>query len=388
MTDSEQDADDWSPVDDALLEALVAAGVDENSDEDTLRDMIVGIARDRGDQMLVELEEDAPNALRQQRREEAGFQRRLRLPWGPAIDLLETLLHATIDVGQWFDERNRAQAVKTQDLRFEALIRLHARAAQVTWEILTLLKAGLADGAHSRWRTLHEVTVIASFIRQGDNDLAERYLLHHNITRWRSLPDHQAYADRLQTERFTHDEVANIETVHGELVSRFGRDYENDWGWAAVALGVRSPKFRQIERATDLDHWRPYVRMANHAVHAGSQGITFSLMTSDDDRKALAGPSNMGLADPAAGTALTLNIITCTLLIHYPDIESLAVAQAVGRLAVEVNEAFGRAHQVLAASIAADEGQAGDPRPTDIRPSVGNDDLGVTRWIGLDRGCP
>lgn len=236
MTDEEQDANDWSPVDDAFLEALIASGVDEDTDEDTLRDMILGMARDRGDQMLEKLKTEVPKALRQHRREEAGFQHRLRDPWGPAIDLLETLLHAAIDLGQWFDERHRPRAVKTQDLRFEALIRLHARAAQVTWEILTLLRAGLADGAHSRWRTLHKVTVIASFIRDRDNDLAERYLLHHNITRWRSLPDHQAYADRLHTERFTDNEVADIETVHDQLVSRFGRDYENDWGWAAVAL--------------------------------------------------------------------------------------------------------------------------------------------------------
>lgn len=329
--------------------------MDEDTDEDTLRDMIVGIARDRGYVMLAELKSEAPKALKEHRREEAGFQRRLRDPWGSAIDLLETLLHAAIEVGRWFDEPNRPKAVKVQDLRFEALIRLHARAAQTVWEVLTLLKAGFADGANSRWRTLHEVTVIASFIRDGDNDLAERYLLHHNITRWRSLPDHQAYADRLHTERFTDEQVADIETVHEKLVCRFGRDYENEWGWAAQALRVRSPKFRQIERATDLDHWRPYVRMASHAVHAGSQGITFSLMTPDDDRGALAGPSNVGLADPAVGTALSLNIITCTLLIHFPDLESLAAAQAIGRLAVEVNEAFGEAHHVLAARIAAEE---------------------------------
>lgn len=348
----EQDAEGWSPVDHALMEALIAAGVDEETDEDTIRDMIVDIGRERGDAMLAQIQRDAPKMLRDHRREERGFQRRLLDPWGPALDGLETLLHAAIDAGRWFDERTRPKAVETQDLRFEVLVRLHARAARVTWEVLTLLKAGLADGAHSRWRTLHEIVVIASFIRNGDNVLAERYLLHHNITRWRSLPDHQTYAERLFTEPFDADEVADIRRVHDQLVDRFGRDYENEWGWAAAALGVPNPNFRQIERATELDHWRPYVRMASHAVHAGSQGITFSLMT-PDDRLALAGPSNMGLADPGAGAALSLNVITCTLLIHRPDMESLAAAQALGKLAVEVNEAFGAAHATLAERIAA-----------------------------------
>lgn len=359
MADQDEGAtDDWGPIDEALLEALVAAGADNDTDEDTLRDMVVGLAREQGDRMLVELKHNAPAALRDHRREEGGFQRRLRDPWGPAIDGLETLLHAAIDAGAWFDERNRPKAVETQDLRFEVLIRLHARACQVAWEILTLLKAGLADGAHSRWRTLHEIVVIGSFIQEGSNDLAERYLLHHGITRWRALPDHQTYAERLFTEPFSDQEVADIQALHDQLVGRFGRDYENEWGWAAVALGVPNPNFRQIERATELDHWRPYVRMASHAVHAGSQGITFSLMTPEDEQ-ALAGPSNVGLADPGAGAALSLNVITATLLIHYPDIDSLAAAQAIGRLAVEVNETFGQAHEVLEVRIEAEK-QEGD----------------------------
>ena len=359
MGAEDQDDGDLSPVDEALMEALIAAGIDEDTDEDTLTDMIVGLFRDRGDQMLGELKSEAPKMLRRQHRDIRGFQRRLLDPWGPALGALETLLHAAIDAGSWFDQRNRPKAVETQDLRFEVLIRLHARACQVTWEVLTLLKAGLADGAHSRWRTLHEIVVIASFIKDGNNDLAERYLLHHNITRWRALPDHQTYAERLFTEPFSDEQVADIRQVHDELTNRFGRDYENEWGWAAVALGVPNPNFRQIERATELDHWRPYVRMASHAVHAGSQGITFSLMTPDEG-KALAGPSNMGLADPGAGAALSLNVITCTMLIHYPDMETLAAAQALGRLAVEVNETFGAAHTVLAERIAAQE-PAGEP---------------------------
>lgn len=32
----------------------------------------------------------------------------------------------------------------------------------------------------------------------------------------------------------------------------------------------------------------------------------------------------MGLADPGAGAALSLNVITYTLLIHRPDFDSLA----------------------------------------------------------------
>lgn len=45
--------------------------------------------------------------------------------------------------------------------KHDALIQMHARALQISNEILVLLKSGYADGAYSRWRTLHELTVLS-----------------------------------------------------------------------------------------------------------------------------------------------------------------------------------------------------------------------------------
>ena len=55
---------------------------------------------------------------------------------------------------------------KNNDQVFFVLWRLHARSCQITMEILALLKSGFADGAHARWRTLHEIAVTALFIKQ------------------------------------------------------------------------------------------------------------------------------------------------------------------------------------------------------------------------------
>jgi hypothetical protein len=56
-----------------------------------------------------------------------------------------------------------------------ALTRLHARACQVAAEILALMQHGFADGAMARWRTLHEIAVIATFLRDRGEVMAERY---------------------------------------------------------------------------------------------------------------------------------------------------------------------------------------------------------------------
>ena len=344
---------DVDPIDDALI-ALMAAGVDEHTDQETMSGMVIELASEQAIHMLEQLRHDAERAVRQNRRFERGFQKRLRDPWGPAIDKLEALALGCIDAGERFNERFRPRAAAEQNFRFESVIRLHARAVLIAREVLTLLKAGLADGAHSRWRTLHEVTVIASFIAGGDNELGERYLLHYLITRWRSLADHQMYAARLNQAPFAAEEAADLQRAHDQLVERYGKSYENEWGWAAEALGVSSPTFRQIEQKTELDHWRPYFRMASHAIHAGSQGIRFKLGVLDD--MPLAGPSNVGLADPGSGTALSLNIATATLMTLYPDLESLAVARTLGMFAIEVSDAFGEAHQVLQHRIDAERG--------------------------------
>ena len=52
------------------------------------------------------------------------------------------------------------------------LIRL-VRACQVTDEIICLLENGFADGAMARWRTLHEIAVVAVVISQHGENLCD-----------------------------------------------------------------------------------------------------------------------------------------------------------------------------------------------------------------------
>jgi hypothetical protein len=40
---------------------------------------------------------------------------------------------------------------------------------QIFNEILVLLKSGYADGANSRWRSLHELAVISFFLLDNNN---------------------------------------------------------------------------------------------------------------------------------------------------------------------------------------------------------------------------
>ncbi|WP_217430933.1 DUF5677 domain-containing protein [Sphingomonas bacterium] len=54
----------------------------------------------------------------------------------------------------------------------DTMLHLHARACQVVFEIITLMENGLADGAMARWRTLHEITVVATILAEHGEELA------------------------------------------------------------------------------------------------------------------------------------------------------------------------------------------------------------------------
>src|SRR5260370_32451533 len=67
------------------------------------------------------------------------------------------------------------------------LIRVLVRGCQVTDEIICLLENGFADGAMARWRTLHEIAVVAVVLSHHGEDIAARYVDHQAVESMRSM---------------------------------------------------------------------------------------------------------------------------------------------------------------------------------------------------------
>ena len=131
--------------------------------------------------ILSELKKDMPAMLKSHRKDMKGFEKRLHSDWKRPFDLFEAFLVLAREAGDDFNNEFRKDETKAENYVLDALTRLHARACQVASEVLVLLKNGFADGAHARWRSLHEIAVVASFIKAHGNEVAERYLLHDNI---------------------------------------------------------------------------------------------------------------------------------------------------------------------------------------------------------------
>ena len=123
----------------------------------TIQEMIPELATE----ILKDLKETGPEHLSRRRLVHTEFQANNFHRWREAFDLLEMLYLLCEEATTLFAQEFGPEAAETNDVLFEALISLQARALLVSNEILCLLAGGYPDGALSRWRTLHEIGVVA-----------------------------------------------------------------------------------------------------------------------------------------------------------------------------------------------------------------------------------
>jgi hypothetical protein len=281
--------------------------------------------------------------------ERTRFEQRLQHRWGAAVDTLALFRIWCLEAGIAFHDRRKPA---DGDWVYAVLVRLQARACLVAAEVLALLRAGFASGAHARWRAGHEIAVVGFLIKQHGQDAAERFLLHEAVESYRAAAEYQRYATKIGYDPFTDQELAEMRAGRDALVARFGSSYAGPYGWAANALQNPRPTFRDIEAAVSLDHMRPHYRWASHPTHAGPKSTSTDLGLLRNEVM-LAGPSNAGLADPGHGSAISLLQITVTLLNTNPDMGDVVTMTFLQGACDAVGEAFISAHRQLVADDAA-----------------------------------
>jgi hypothetical protein len=297
--------------------------------------------------VLVVLKRRWRGELRGQHREYAGFQRRLYRRWGEPLGLLRMLLTISREYGASVNQELRGSSVTDSPHLVEVLTRLHARACQIVDEIPVLLSAGFADGAMARWRTLHEIAVIALFVGEHGEQVAERYVQHQHVESRRAAHDYVACQERLGYEPLEPSELSDVEHAYKAVVARFGGAFTTQYGWAAQQFGIKKPSFSDIERAAGVDHLRAHYRMASHNVHANPKGVFFKLGLLEEADLLLAGPSNAGLADPGHSAAISLVQTSTPLGLLHPTLDNIVALRIMLELERESGQAFGAAHQQL-----------------------------------------
>ncbi|WP_051677319.1 DUF5677 domain-containing protein [Bradyrhizobium sp. URHD0069] len=316
---------------------------------DELSDSVPAIAEEfiekTSADLLALLKQEWPSAARDQQELLDGFRQRMGERWGPGIDGLRLLTTIAREFGN-----NITHGIDKPDLvagTLAVLRLLHSRSCQITEEIVALLSGGFADGAMARWRTLHEIAAVAYLIGEHGEDLAERYLVHEIVETRRAARQYQNHAARLGQEPIDDQEMGQIEGQYTSVIDRYGREFGKPQGWAAAHLKKSDPQIADIMEAAKLDHLGPYYRLASHSVHANPKGVLFKLGLLRETEALLAGPSDLGLADPGHAAARSLLQISTTLTGLNPTIDNVITTKMMLQLLDEITENFHMSHESI-----------------------------------------
>ena len=186
--------------------------------ETAVSNMVPGLADSVAESMLATIRRDAPARLEERRQIRQQFEERLWHHWQKPLHLLDLFISIAIEAGNEFNREIRSTGAGLGDAVFESLTRLHARACQISSAISVLLKSGYADDAHARWRSLHEIAVVSQFICKEGKCVAEKYLLHDAIQRYKLAKRHKEHAERINDEPLSQQEFDKLKARHDSLV--------------------------------------------------------------------------------------------------------------------------------------------------------------------------
>lgn len=291
--------------------------------------------------ILKTLRQQWPKEYRRQKHDLKNFRKRLNLRWNEAIEALSMCETIARELGEGATELLRASRGSDFPCLVDVLPRLHARSCQITSEVIALLETGFADGAMARWRTLHEIAVVATLLCESGEELAQRYLDHQLIESYRAAKDYKDCSERLGYEPLEDLDFQEIKNSYEELKERYGKRFCSQYGWASQLLkDGKNPTFKDLEEIAGIDHMRAHYRMASHNVHANPKGVYFKLGLLNEEAILLTGPSNFGLADPGHCTSISLLQVTVVLCTLEPNLDTLVGLKILDVLVKEIGDLF------------------------------------------------
>jgi hypothetical protein len=274
------------------------------------------------------------------------FNQKVAQVWRKPFNSLEMFIGVCFDNCVEFCANHQTE----NDVVFDTVRRLQIRASQIGYEILALMRAGFADGAMARWRTLHETAVISLFIAKHGEEVAERYLEHTTIANYKEMVEYKKYHEILGEKSLSEDEFNGMKNEKEKLCEKYGKNFYSDYGWASSVLSD-SPKFEpsfvDIEKDVGQEYLRSYYKFSNINIHAGSKSIFFQLGMPNNRNLSLAGPSIFGHADPGQNTAISIFLAAISLLQLKSEFDIAALLLALQEIRDQVFEEFIEAHNKL-----------------------------------------
>lgn len=260
--------------------------------------------------------------------------------WGHALDLFELLIVTVQEISENLDVTKLNDYNSNQDL-YDALRRLHGRSCLVGYEILILLRAGFADGAYSRFRTLYETVIIGNFILDNGNEAAIKYLDFSLANDLKEAKLFNEYSSTLNDKPVPEEEILKLEEIKKQLIKEHGENFaKGDYGWASSFLDKKRVTFRDIEEKIDFSYMRPHYKSASGKIHTGSSSLYSHIaLPPEDNGKILTGASAYGIDVPCRLTSYYLAMMTSNLLLNQSQsLEQIIYGQLLGKLRDDIIE--------------------------------------------------
>lgn len=312
-----------------------------------LQEALSETIEDSGNKLYEWYTTNSGEALEIDRNSRSNFRQTIHLHWGQALEKLEVFIGICLEQGIRLNNEYKENNLEFSDIKFEVLTHLHGRGCQVAQEIWLLLNNGFADGAQARWRTLHELGVVANFINQNSDDVASRYQLHALIDDYKSMQKYQEHHLKMGWSPIDHDEMEEAKQIYDSLVNTYGKEFKQDYGWASKVLNQKNPNLYDLEKYVGLEHTRYAFKYACGNIHAGSRGTFNRLGNHPNKDFILAGASVWGFSEPARMTTYSLGLLTAELVTYNDSVTNLAVIKMMGLLQKDVYEVFNQSETDL-----------------------------------------
>jgi hypothetical protein len=278
---------------------------------------------------------------------ENSFNESLSKEYEIGLNYFQTFIDLNKFIGKQSLSELENKVHSNDKLKLNLLLRLHSRACQVATEIQTLIKFGYADGAHARWRTLHEISVIFLVLIENDSNLSEMYADYGVIEQLKKAKSFQIQHDKINWQPIEEEITKKLQERKLIIETKYGKEFCKNYGWAMNILSKEKRHFRGLEESVQMDHLRPFYSWASENVHAGIDGISNRMSLAKIGNPSyliFTAPSQYGLADPVQFTTYSLVTISSALISINENYENLILKEIIEDLHEKTKNEFFKVH--------------------------------------------
>ncbi len=309
-------------ISDKIKKAIILSMKDEFTEEDypVIDDSIEQIKSSEEYQIFDLLyERNGYEQILKNREYNKGFVSRLLFNYHEPIIELEIFIENCLSI---INEFNYEESIEAN--LYTAIDGIAARAMLISQEILLLVKNGFSSGALARWRTLYELSIIATFLAKYGENTAQRYLAYQDVSTYNEAKLYNKYVGTLGFEEIKKEEFNELQLRYENIKRQFPEINDGDYSWASHILGMAS--FKKIAENTDLNYLLPFYKLSCNYNHGNAKAIFFDigqLYGLSKEQSYKLAQTNVGFTDTAQLTALSLLSVVKALISLNPNMENL-----------------------------------------------------------------